>query len=439
EPADPQDRDPRQLATRLPFLALGGSAPPHAVLQQVAHLLRASPSSSSHRFVNQLFGGRENLAVAAEVLATIRNNSMYTFKAAGAQVLVERELIAHMGRKVGFERAEGSFCPGGSMANLLALLLARNAHFPDAREHGCRGELVAIYTSKEGHYSIQKAAGILGLGRSSVRTIPVDDRGRMRADRLRRCIAEDQEQGIRPVLVNATAGTTVRGAFDPLRDLAAVATAAGAWFHVDGALGATAVLSPSTRQLVDGLELADSISWNPHKMMGVPLQCSLLLVSRPSALAQSLDETADYLFQTDDASNDPGRRSIQCGRRNDALKLWAAWRRLGDEGFSARVDRQFALARFAASAIAADPSFVLIEEPSSINVCFRVRGVDPAALCEVLHRSGRLSIGHGLVGTQRALRLVCVNPEIGEPELRAILDEILQAATGLCERVADRS
>ena len=430
-PAAPADRDPAQLRARLPLQLTATGLDPQQVLRQVVELLAATPSTASHRFVNQLFGGREPVAVAADLLATIHNTSMYTFKAAGAQVLVEDAVIRHCAERVGIAHAEGSFCPGGSLANLQALLLARNAHAPDSRERGLHGERLRIYTSEEGHYSIPKAAGVLGLGRASVRTIPVDERGAMSSTALQQCIAADLRAGDRPMLINATAGTTVRGAFDPLRELAAIARDCGAWLHVDGALGATAVLSPRHGHLVAGIECADSISWNPHKMMGVPLQCSLLLVARPGVLAQSLDEAADYLFQSGDAALEPGRRSLQCGRRNDALKLWAAWRQLGDQGWAARIERQFALAQHAAAAIAADPDFELVEPPASINVCFRVRGVDPAPLCDALHRSGRLLIGHGQVQGRRVLRLVCVNPELGEAGVRTILDEIRSAARGL--------
>ncbi len=235
------------------------------------------------------------------------------------------------------------------------------------------------------------------------------------------------------MMVNATAGTTVRGAFDPIREIAAVAREHGVWLHVDGALGASLVLCPARRDLVDGLELADSLAWDPHKMMGVPLQCSVLLVARAGALGGSLDETADYLFQAHPDELNPGHRSIQCGRRNDALKLWAAWLRLGDRGWDERIRRQLALARLAADKIAADPAFELVEPPPSINVCFEVRGRDSAEICDWLDREGRLKIGYGSVRGRRVLRLVCVNPDLEAADLDEILDEIRTAAGALAQ------
>jgi sulfinoalanine decarboxylase/sulfinoalanine decarboxylase/aspartate 1-decarboxylase len=429
--ADPATRDPARLASRLE-LALGAEGCDlDQVVERLAEVLRATPSSSSWRFVNQLFGGREPAATAAEMLAVLPNVSMYTFKAAGAQILVERELIRHMAARSGLAGAEGTFTPGGSLANLVALLLARNAARPAARDEGLDGARLAVYTSAEGHYSIPKAAGIVGLGRRQVRAIPVRRDGGMDPDALAAALAADRARGVTPALVNATAGTTVRGAFDPIRPLAALAREQGAWLHVDGALGGSLVLCPARCAPLDGLELADSFAWNPHKMMGVPLQCSLLLVARPGALGASLDESADYLFQAHEEELNPGRRSIQCGRRNDALKLWAAWLRLGDRGFDERIQRQLELARLAAEKIAADPELDLAEWPPSVNVCFEVRGRSSEAICDRLDRAGLLKIGHGVVAGRRTLRLVCVNPDLDEADLDAILAEIKAAGRTL--------
>lgn len=423
----PELRDPAYLRENLAVGLGTEGVPVEEALARLSEVLRATPSSSSPRFLNQLFGGREPLATVADLLTAVANVSMYTFKAAGAQILVENELLRRMGALAGFSHCEGTFTPGGSIANLVALLLARNEAFPEGRNHGLDGRRFAIYTSVEGHYSIPKNAGIIGVGRRQVRRIAVDETGRMIPAALAEEIARDQCAGVTPLLVNATAGTTVRGAFDPIRPLANLARRAGAWLHVDGALGASLLLCPSTRHLLDGLELADSVSWNPHKMMGVPLQASALLVARPGALARSLDETADYLFQADEADLNPGHRSIQCGRRNDALKLWAAWLHLGDDGWARRMEHQLALARRAAKLIAADPELELAEWPPSINVNFVVRGAASEAVCALLDRESRLKIGFGQVGERSTIRLVCVNPALQEHDLAWVLAEIKRA------------
>lgn len=401
------------------------------VVAKLRRILAETPSAASPRFFNQLFGGRDPIAVVAEMLTPLTNTSMYTYKVAGPQVLVEREVLARMTAAVGYERGEGTLSPGGSLANLTALLIARNEAVAELREGGLTGERLTVYTSAEGHYSIRKAAGILGLGRSSVRGIETDDHGRMRVAALAAALAADLERGHRPVLINATAGTTVAGAFDPIAEIAEVARAHDVWLHVDGALGGSVVLSERHRHLVEGAERADSYSWNAHKMMGVPLPCSALLLARKGLLQRHLNESADYLFQSEADELNPGTRSLQCGRRNDALKLWAAWQLHGDRGYERRIDRLFELARHAARRVDADPELELVMPPPSINVCFTVGDKSSAAICERLDDQGRLLIGHGEANGRRAIRLVCVDPELDEGDLDAALAEIKTTAAEL--------
>jgi glutamate/tyrosine decarboxylase-like PLP-dependent enzyme len=311
------------------------------------------------------------------------------------------------------------------------MLVARNQLLPEARERGVRGTPVGIYTSLASHYSIRKNAGILGLGRGCVREVRCDGADRMDPGALEQAMLDDRARGVLPLLVVATTGTTVAGAFDPVPALAEIAASHGAWLHVDGALGASALLSRGHRHLLDGLEDADSMTWNPHKMMGVPLSCSVVLLRQPGLLRRHLNESADYLFQADEDRLNPGTRSIQCGRRNDALKLWAAWRFHGDDGYRQRIDRLFALAQHAARLVSDDPDLELILPPESVNVCFQVRGRDSAAVCDLLDAESRLLISHGIAAGHRAIRLVCLNPGLDERGLEAVLDEIKSTALRL--------
>lgn len=401
------------------------------VVGKLRRILAETPSPASPRFFNQLFGGRDPIAMVAEMLTPLTNTSMYTYKVAGPQVLVEREVLARMAAKVGFAEGEGAISPGSSLASLTAMLIARNEALAQARDLGLDGAgRLTVYTSAEGHYSIPKAAGILGLGRDNVRRIDTDGHGRMLVDALAAAVDRDLERGCRPILINATAGTTVAGAFDPIAEIADVAGARGVWLNVDGALGGSVVLSRRHRHLVAGAERADSYVWNAHKMMGVPLSCSALLLARRGLLARNLDESADYLFQSEADELNPGKRTLQCGRRNDALKLWAAWQLHGDDGYEERVDRLFELATYAAERVAADPDLELVMAPESINVCFEVRGRSSAQICRRLDDEGRLLVGHGEAGGRRAIRLVCVNPDLDEGDLDAALAEIKRAAGG---------
>ncbi|MCK5378427.1 MAG: cysteine synthase, partial [Acidobacteria bacterium] len=343
---------------------------------------------------------------------------------AGPQILIEKEVVARMAAKVGYENGDGILAPGGSMANLTALIVARNEALPGVRDGGFDGARHTVYTSEAGHYSTRKNAGITGLGRDHVREVATDGRGRMDVACLERMIAEDRAAGFNPIMINATAGTTVLGAFDPLREIAEVASSENVWMHVDGALGGSVLLSEKHRHLLDGSERADSFTWNVHKMMGVPLSCSAILMKERGLLGKHFNENAGYLFQADGDDLNPGTRSIQCGRRNDALKVWAAWLYHGDEGYQARLDHLFDLARYAAGRIKADPALDLVASPESIAVCFEVKGYPAGDICRRLDRENRLKIGFGEVAGRQAIRLVCVNPDLEERDIDFALDEI---------------
>lgn len=410
-----------------------GGLPFDAVVEKLRRLLANTPTTSSRRFFNQLFAGRDAAATMADMLVAVTNISMYTWKVAGPQILVEREVIERLAGFVGFERGEGMFCPGGSLSNMVAMIVARNEMIGDAREQGLPGDRLTVYSSVESHYSIMKAAGMVGVGRANVRKIRCDDEGRMDPGALDRAIRADLKAGARPVFINATAGTTVEGAFDPIRPIAAVAREHGVWLHVDGAYGGTVLLSRKRRHLLDGCELADSFTWDAHKMMGVPLTCSVVLTREPGMFARHFCEPADYLFQEESDEYNPGTRSIQCGRRNDALKLWAAWQHHGDAGYERRVERLFELTAHAVSRVKADPAMTLAREPQSINVCFEVDGKCSATICQRLDREARIKVGWGVVGGRRTVRVVFADPDISEADVDVFFDEVRSVAADLPE------
>ena len=190
------------------------------VAERLRKLVRHTPITSSGSFFNQLFGGREPAALLGETVAAGLNNSMYTYKVGGAQVLVELELIKQMGLRVGFEDADGVFTPGGSLSNLAGMLVARDQKRPSARRRGIRGRMMRVYTSELCHYSVAKAVTMLGIGLDNLVYVAVDERGRMDPAALREAVCADLAHGHQPVMVNATAGTTVLGAFDPIDELA---------------------------------------------------------------------------------------------------------------------------------------------------------------------------------------------------------------------------
>lgn len=398
------------------------------VFRSMCEVIRATPQTSSRRFYNQLFAGRLPIATSADWLSSMMNVSMYTLKVAGPMIQVEQEVAKRMCKFANFPNGDGLSMPGGSVANLIAMLMGRNHAMPEIRNQGCNGKRLTYYVSEEGHYSIRKNAGVLGTGRDNVRKIAVDEKGKMRPDALRATIERDLAKGAVPCAIIATAGTTVMGEFDPIRPLAKIAKEFDIWLHVDGAFGGTLLLHSEGRKKLDGIELADSLTWDAHKAMGIPLMCSMLLTKNAHVMDKNLNEAADYLFQSDDDHLNPGTRHLQCGRPNDTFKLWAAWQQMGDEGWEKRIDRQLQLAQKAAARIRQEDSLELAIEPASTTVCFRVKGIDSPTVCQKLHDEGLAWIGYGDVFGEDVIRLVTSNPEVQDKDLDRLFDDILAVA-----------
>jgi glutamate/tyrosine decarboxylase-like PLP-dependent enzyme len=400
---------------------------PDNFFEKLEQLILATPRTASHSFFNQLFGGRNLPALSGEILAAVLNSSMYTFKVAGAQVLVEQAVIAKMLDKVGYMEGDGTFAPGGSMANMMAMIVARNEKDLSIRNQGLRGQALVAYTSEEGHYSTTKNAGMLGIGRENVRMIPADAFGKIIPQELENQIVKDLEAGLIPFFINASAGTTVLGVFDDFEAIAQIAQKHHIWFHIDGALGGSVILSQKYRHLLQGCQKSDSFTWNAHKMMGVPLTASIVLFKQPNILRKHFSEKAEYLFQSEEDYN-PGEQSMQCGRRNDALKVWAAWKYYGDEGYEARINRVFELSQYAANYIQKSPELELLQQPESINICFAVKGKSAAEICDRLDKEGLIKVGYGSFKKQKFIRLVCVNPDMDEADLDNLFRQIKKVA-----------
>lgn len=413
-------------------------------------LVRAVDAISAHsvrtlhpRFFNQNFAGADPIAVLGDWLGAALNTTVATYEAAPVFTLIERALVARLAALAGWQAHEGLFVSGGSLANLYAMHLARVRVDPDCLERGVAGPRLVAFTSAEAHYSLKKSATLLGLGRRALVVVPCDDRGRMLPDALERAIAAAIARGERPFFVNATAGTTVRGAFDPLDRIADICEVHASWLHVDGTFGASALFSAHQRGRMAGVERADSLAWDLHKMAGVTQQCAALLVRRPGALRAAFSAGAEYLFQPDKphAELDSGDLTFQCARRNDVLKAWLTWKARGDAGLAARIDHAVALADRCARRVEADSRFALAAPPSWVNVCFwwvppalrpldRARpGVDaalhalaPAIKARMLQEGAAMLGYQPLAGAPNCFRLLFINPAVTEDDIDVVLE-----------------
>lgn len=384
------------------------------VLKQV---LKTTPKTATNLFFNQLFGGRQSKAVLGDLLAVMLNNSMYTYKVAGPQVGIEKEIIRQSCNLVGYgSESNGTFPTGGSMSNYMALVMARDAKDPHCRENGISKPLV-IYTSEESHYSNAKNASFAGIGRNNIRYIPADSEGRMDPNKLEEQIQNDIPKGLVPAYVNATAGTTVLGAFDPIHAIADITEKYGLWLHVDGAYSGSVIFSDAYRSLVNGIERSNSFSYNAHKMLGTPLTCSILLVKDKKYLHHSFNNDADYLYQTDGDDFNLGKTSFQCGRRNDALKFWTLWKSVGTKGLENIVDQQFKLADCAKAYIKSNSDYTLYSFDNSVSICFNYKNIDPEALCTALYQHQELVVGFGKFNGDTFIRLVSINANNTEEDI----------------------
>ena len=302
-----------------------------------------------------------------------------------------------------------------SSATLCALLAARErATAGEGNRRGLAGDLTA-YASEHAHSSIEKAVRIAGLGSDRLRLIPADDEHAMRADLLRDTMRRDREAGFRPCFVTATVGTTSSNAIDPVAAIAALCREHEAWLHVDAAMSGTAAVCPELRGIHDGVELADSYCFNPHKWMLTNFDCDAFWVRDREALVSALTVLPEYLRNEASATGrviDYRDWQIPLGRRFRALKLWFVIRWFGVEGLRAMVRRHVAWARELAGWVTADETFELAA-PVPLNlVCFRHRGGDETnrRILDTVNASGEAFLTHTRLDGELTLR-ICVGQE----------------------------
>ncbi len=407
----------------------------------IAEYLQYSVRTGHRQFLNQLWSGYSLPGLLGDLFTSLTNTSMYTYEVAPVATLMEKALIRKMGGIAGFKDPEGLFLTGGSNGNLQAMMIARNHALPEIKQRGfLPSQPLTAFVSEESHYSFDKAGNILGIGTGNVKKIRTDAEGRMLPEELVTSISESRDLGELPFFVGATAGTTVKGAYDPLEEISAIAREFNLWFHVDGSWGGTALFSSRHRVLLKGLEAADSFIWNAHKLMGLPLISSVFLIREKGHLFRTNSvKGTDYIFH-DEAfgAHDIGPRSLQCGRRVDALKLWLSWQFFGEKEYAERVERFFAFAAYAEQIIKDTPRLELMAPRTSFNVCFRYipHGVDDIdafnlKLREELSRSGKSFVNFARLGQAVTIRLVIAHLEHTQKDVETFFENLLKTAEEL--------
>jgi sulfinoalanine decarboxylase len=355
------------------FLGLQDQGIKFSELEQIFRLVeKQSISTASPFFMNQLFSGVLAESILAESYVSKNKTTLATYEASPAFTAIELEVISKIGSTIGWTKCEGVSVPGGSSANFMALHLARHSRFPEIKSEGMGNLRFAIFVSDQAHYSYRKGTAVLGLGLNSIFSVKTDSEGSMLPSDLVNQIKRAEAEGRIPLMVGATSGTTVLGAFDPLDEIGEICSSRGLWFHVDAAWGGPVLFSPQLKHLMRGVHLADSLTFDGHKLFGASLTSSFFLTSRPNLLRASNDVSGtEYLFHQEETI-DLGRLSWQCGKRADAVSFWAIWKRYGTQGLAAFVDRQVSVRNEVISYIRTQPQLRLAHTPSFLNLCVYV-------------------------------------------------------------------
>lgn len=411
-------------------LQLGHSHNQSEILSDLKNYLQLSTNTIGPNFMNQLFSGLRTEAIAGDWASSVTNGTMATFEVSPVATLMERELVRKMLSLLSWENGDGIMVTGGSNANLVGMLVARNTLFPESKEAGNETRNLCLFVSEESHYSFEKAANLMGLGTNRVLKVRSDREGKMIPGELEAEIHKAREAGLTPFFIGATAGTTVLGAYDPLPEISRIAKENDLWFHVDGAWGGSVILSEKHRSLLRGLEAADSFAWDTHKMLGTGLISSFFLTSKKNVLKASNNSGGqDYIFhESDDSMFDTGPSSLQCGRRNDALKVWLTWRAEGDAGLSRLVDTLFEISKLAAELVRSMPELELLHEPEMLNVCFRFRSGDNKSqkfIRQEILKEGEFFVNVASRRGETFFRLITAHPDLTENHLQKLFKRII--------------
>lgn len=449
-PAKPYSgKDPEALAALLHLEMPQGGLPLPDVIANFKTVISNSISVPHPNTIAHLHCPPLIAALAAEIVISALNQSMDSFDQAPAATVLEEEMVRWLCDEVGLGSTSGGvFTAGGSQSNYMGLLLARDAclekHWNwSAKSDGLPPEArkLRILCSDVAHFTVEKSAAQLGLGTNAVVRIPADKAFRMDVTALRNALDRLRQSDLVPMAIVATAGTTDFGSIDPLSEIAPVARSVGAWLHVDAAYGSALLFSARHRGRLKGIELADSISMDFHKLFWQPISCAAFLL-RDKTQFRHLKMNADYLNPESHEQlgiPDLVSRSVSTTRRFDALKLWASFQALGRDKLGAMIDAAIELSSVAADFIRKDSRLELIHEPELSAVVFRYKPANSninadrlnAELRQHLFDSGQAVIGHTIVRGRQCLKLTCMNPATSKKQIGELLGLVVETGRSL--------
>ncbi len=422
------------------------------LLDECRTLIDLSRHNGHPRFFGYVASPSTPIGAYGDLIASALNANITCWRSGPAGTELERMVVKWLGSLIGYDRdAKGLLTSGGSMANMIALLVAnRRKVGVDAARRGLwnSGPPMTVYASSEVHMSIAKAADILGFGRDHVREISCDDRQRLRVDHLRERIELDARAGLRPFCVVGSAGTVNTGVVDPLSEIANVAAECDLWFHVDGAYGAPGVLDERKKHLFAGLERADSVSLDPHKWLYVPVDAGCLLFRNEAAAKATFStEEADYIKTHgyfDEEAFAFWDYGVELSRRFRALKVWLTLQYYGSRRIAAAISEDIALAEYLGEVVSNADDFELLAPVELSICCFRyVPGGDVSeaeldklneGIMERVQKGGRAYLSNATVNGHFALRACITNFRTTKNDIDQTITAVREAAEDLTQR-----
>ncbi len=396
------------------------------VLEDARRGLDESIAQTRPRYFAFVASSGLEIGVIGDLLASCFDANLAVWAAAATEI--EDQAVRWVAEFLGYPAAAGAFTSGGTVSNMTALAAARERALPGSRRSGLRGFSATIYCSEEAHYSIERAAEILGIGSDNVRSLPIDADRRLVPEQVGEAIRRDRSAGRVPVAVVATAGTTLTGAVDPIGELADVCAEAEVWLHVDGAYGLPAATTPSAGHLFAGLARADSVTLDAHKWLFLPKACGVLLVRRREDLFDAFSHNESYI---------PHERStghmvditLEYSRPFRALKLWLAFRAHGAQAFRDAVEDNLRQARLLHDLVLAHDKLEPFCGPPPLSIVpFRLIGKGReqndrnARLVRTLQDDGRVWVAPATVDGKVGLRPCFVNFRTTDDDVRALVD-----------------
>ena len=443
DPASPQQNDSESLADRFETLA--------------TTMLARGHNLHDPRYIGHQVPASVPLAGLFDAIGSVTNQVMAVYEMGPWATAVERSLVDRIGQAIGFEAGTfaGLVTHGGTLGNMTGLLTARNVALGDAWEGGLNAAERApvLVVQSDSHYSISRTAGMIGIGTQNVVRVRLDKRRRMDPEHLDETLADLRKKGTPIVAVCACACATPIGAFDPLPEIAEVCQRHDAWLHVDAAHGGAACLSDKYRHLIEGLEQADSVVADAHKMMFVPALCAFVFYRNRDHRFEAFRQDAPYLFDPSSpglAEYDSGMLTPECTKRAASFGLWGIWSLFGQQLFADMVDRTFDLGRIFYEKLAEAPDFEPLHAPQCNIVAFQyvpdaLRDAPAESvnqfllkLRHALIRSGEYYIVQAKIDGKQALRVTIINPLTTVDHLDGLLDAIRQTGRMILESITEK-